>query len=117
MLNGQNVLVTRGTGSFGKCNVRNDAGRAGDCQAPRFRALVQFLWRALAANSPRSLVHSTPERGSKHLWTHGSGDCCDRPAHAVLVAVRMIDQMPRNENDKLDRKAVAIWFKWEEASK
>jgi D-alanine--poly(phosphoribitol) ligase subunit 1 len=36
-------------------------------------------------------------------------------AHAVPVAVRMIDQMPRNDNDKLDRKAVAIWFESEEA--
>ena len=31
-------------------------------------------------------------------------------AHAVPVAVRVIDTMPRNDNDKLDRKAVTAWF-------
>jgi len=37
-------------------------------------------------------------------------------AHAVPVAVRMIDRMPRNDNDKLDRKAVTAWFDAEEMS-
>ena len=37
-------------------------------------------------------------------------------AHAVPVAVRLIERMPRNDNDKLDRKAVAAWFEAEEAS-
>jgi D-alanine--poly(phosphoribitol) ligase subunit 1 len=37
-------------------------------------------------------------------------------AHAVPVAVRVIDRMPRNDNDKLDRKAVTAWFDAEEMS-
>jgi D-alanine--poly(phosphoribitol) ligase subunit 1 len=37
-------------------------------------------------------------------------------AHAVPVAVRLINRMPRNDNDKLDRKAVAAWFDAEEAN-
>jgi D-alanine--poly(phosphoribitol) ligase subunit 1 len=36
-------------------------------------------------------------------------------AHAVPVAVALIDQMPRNDNDKLDRKAVAAWYEQEKA--
>jgi D-alanine--poly(phosphoribitol) ligase subunit 1 len=30
--------------------------------------------------------------------------------YAVPVAIRKIDHLPRNENDKLDRKAAAAWF-------
>jgi D-alanine--poly(phosphoribitol) ligase subunit 1 len=37
-------------------------------------------------------------------------------AHAVPVAVRVIDRMPRNDNDKLDRKAVTAWFDAQELS-
>jgi D-alanine--poly(phosphoribitol) ligase subunit 1 len=36
-------------------------------------------------------------------------------SHAVPVAVRLIDHMPRNDNDKLDRKAVAAWFDQQKA--
>ena len=37
-------------------------------------------------------------------------------AHAVPVAVRLIERMPRNDNDKLDRKAAAAWFDAEVAN-
>ena len=36
-------------------------------------------------------------------------------AHGVPVGVKLIDRMPRNDNDKLDRKAVAAWFEAQEA--
>jgi len=35
---------------------------------------------------------------------------CKVEAHAVPAGIRLIDRMPRNENDKLDRQAAAAWY-------